>query len=128
MIIFIGDKPSKQNKDPKTAFVGTKSYKRLLNWIYKLDLSINEVMICNKSDIINVTEDYFYVSTPQMDTELFKDVDKVVALGCNVSKFLSKLKIEHFKMDHPSGLNRKLNDKEYESNMIKKCKVFIHGK
>ena len=49
MIYFIGDKPSKNNIDTEVAFVGTRSYKTLLDWIYTMNLSINKV--CLYSDI-----------------------------------------------------------------------------
>ena len=34
---------------------------------------------------------------------------------------LSKIGVEHFKLPHPSGLNRKLNDKKYVNKVLKEC-------
>jgi hypothetical protein len=53
--------------------------------------------------------------------------EKVIALGNFSSMTLSKLGIKHFKMPHPSPRNRKLNDKEYEKNMLKECKNYLQN-
>jgi len=126
MIVFVGDQPSKKNVDPNTAFVGTKSYKRLLGWIYELNLSLNEVLICNKDDIKDFYNNGFYVETPQMNFEALLGYDKVIALGKNSQKFLQGNNIEYLAMDHPSGLNRKLNCEKYEKQMLKECKAWIN--
>jgi hypothetical protein len=44
--------------------------------------------------------------------------EKIVALGNFVSGVCSRMGIEHFKMPHPSGRNRKLNDPEYEKSQV----------
>ena len=46
--------------------------------------------------------------------DLYKEAqeyDKVIALGEFASQALTKSMVPHFKLPHPSGLNRKLNDK-----------------
>jgi len=43
---------------------------------------------------------------------------KIVALGNQVSKLLTDMGIKHFKLPHPSGRNRLLNDKSFEKNII----------
>lgn len=52
--------------------------------------------------------------------------DKVIALGNVASNSLKKLNIDHFKMPHPSGLNRQLNDKEFEKKKIKECYNYLY--
>jgi len=52
--------------------------------------------------------------------------NKVIALGNKVSSALSKLGIHHFKLPHPSGKNRSLNDKEFEKNIILKCEEYLN--
>jgi len=42
-------------------------------------------------------------------------------------KTLKSLGCEHFLMDHPSGLNRKLNDEKYVKSILKACKDYIHN-
>lgn len=53
--------------------------------------------------------------------------DKVVCLGSFPSKALQKLDINHHTLPHPSGLNRNLNDKDYERLQVKLCKEYIYG-
>lgn len=50
---------------------------------------------------------------------------KVLALGNKVSDVLTRLNIRHYKLPHPSGLNRLLNDKDYEDTVIRNCREFI---
>ena len=51
---------------------------------------------------------------------------KVIALGNVASDSLKKINVEHFKMPHPSGLNRQLNDKQFEKNKIKECYNYLY--
>jgi hypothetical protein len=50
----------------------------------------------------------------------------VIALGGEASKRLNELGVKHFKLPHPSGLNRKLNDKQEISRLLYRCKKFIY--
>ena len=45
--------------------------------------------------------------------EIIRSYDKVIALGVGVSRHLNRAGIDHIKYEHPSGLNRNMNDKEY---------------
>jgi len=120
MIFIVGDKPSKKNVNPDVAFVGTTSYRRLLLWIYELDISITDVVLCNK-DQVSKTGD---VSTPGLHA-CIEDGDRVLALGKEASKRLNKLGIAHFTMPHPSGANRQLNDKGFVREMLEGCKTYL---
>jgi len=50
-----------------------------------------------------------------------------VAFGTNASKFLKKNNIPHFKLPHPSGLNRQINDKAYIISKLDECKKYIEN-
>lgn len=124
-VLFIGDKPGKKNIDPRTAFVGTKSYKTLLSWICKMNLSINNVYLENSSDIVGINDFY---DGDYIEYHTFYNsggVDKVVALGKKAEKFCIENNIQYFAMPHPSGLNRQLNDKEYVALKLKECEKYI---
>lgn len=109
MIVFVGDKPSKKNVDPDIAFVGTQSYKRLLLWIWEMNLSVNDIHVCNK-DKMPIDANYKYI-----------------ALGKNAAKKLDSLKLDFFRLPHPSGLNRQVNDTGYIRTRLRSCKEWING-
>lgn len=130
-VIFVGDKPSKTNIDPDVAFVGTKSYDKLCSWIPKLDVSLNDIVICNKKDIKHFGDcsdmyGYEVMGRTYVAFDPNKG-DKVIALGVQASLYLDRIDCEHFRLPHPSGLNRKLNDKKFEVKMLKDCREFIYS-
>tara|TARA_Y100000592_G_C5403034_1_gene284138 strand:- start:630 stop:1064 length:435 start_codon:yes stop_codon:yes gene_type:complete len=51
--------------------------------------------------------------------------DKIIALGNFPSDALKKIGIKHFKLPHPSPLNRLLNDPNYTKKTLRKCKRYI---
>jgi len=51
----------------------------------------------------------------------------VVALGNLASIALNRIEVEHFKMPHPSPLNRLLNDRSYEQSMLYELRSYVHG-
>ena len=55
-----------------------------------------------------------------IETQVF-----IIALGNNASKAIQG---EHFKLPHPSRLNRQLNDKEFIANRLKLCKDWLTEK
>ena len=55
------------------------------------------------------------------------DYDKVIALGGFPSRALTRIGVEHHVLPHPSGLNRNLNDREYEKAQVNMCKEYIYG-
>jgi hypothetical protein len=113
MVVFVGDCPSKLNKDPSIAFVGSKFEKQLNTWIEFIKPS--DVFVTNSHDTICLTGIEFYYNIGA----------KIVALGNNASKRLAKIGIEHFKLPHPSPLNRANNDKKYVLEQLKQCKCYI---
>ncbi len=54
------------------------------------------------------------------------DYSKIIALGNKVSEVLTLAGINHFKMPHPSGLNRKLNDPKYVHEQLQACKNYLY--
>lgn len=121
MIVFVGDKPSKQNLSPDTPFVGTQSYKRLLEWIWHLDADINLIKMCNRSD-----ENYRkYIGL----YKYFGERVKIIALGKNAARTLREDLGNHktfFELPHPSGLNRTINDKPLMKRKLADCRKWLH--
>ena len=122
MIIFVGDKPSSKNIDPKVPFVGTQSYKRLLEWIWEMNISVTDVVLCNTSNI----DERGNIELPLFSTSIDAG-DHVVALGKNAEKFLRDNRIPFYPMPHPSGLNRQNNDKKFIKQKLKECKEWLNA-
>lgn len=112
-LILVGDKSSKTNVSKYVAFIGSKCYTTLVKWLKKLDNPYVYAMI-------NSNEDW------QIEYIKKHANYKFIALGNKASQRLNNLNIKHFKMSHPSGLNRKLNDKKFVDNMLKECYSFIN--
>jgi uracil-DNA glycosylase len=49
----------------------------------------------------------------------------VVALGRYAALAAKKASLEFFELPHPSGLNRKLNDKTYVRGVLKECSEYL---
>jgi hypothetical protein len=49
----------------------------------------------------------------------------IICLGNLASDCLSRINISHFKLPHPSGLNRQINDEKYIANQLSKCREFL---
>lgn len=100
-VVFVGDEPSNSNVHPEVAFVGAKCFNTLVSWIKQLPVD-------------------FYVCVNSRDTDVVTKINaltdngfKVIALGNKASEHLDQYRIGHYKLPHPSGLNRKLNDKRW---------------
>ena len=99
-VVFVGDKPSSKNLSEDIPFVGAQCFKRLTEWIRKIDpdfyLVYNSEMNWQLDEIKLLKEEGF----------------KVVALGKVASSKLSEKSIYHYILPHPSLKNRQNNDNE----------------
>lgn len=122
MIVFVGDKPSKKNIDPEVPFVGTRSYKTLLAWIYKMDIDISKVATVNATD--HPTANDWVIMANEENW-------KVVCLGTNALKAVMQARrewdcsVDIFHLPHPSGSNRKLNDRTWLEGELQKCRNWL---
>lgn len=118
MIVFVGDKPSVKNVDPDIPFVGTQSYKNLLNWIWEIDIDISDTLTANATENF-----YYWVGYYGNGEDPHNHV--YIALGNKAENFLKSEKLNYFKLPHPSPRNRKLNDKKFIKQELKKCKEWL---
>ena len=127
MIIFVGDKPSSKNTDPSIPFVGTQSYKRLLDWIWRMDINITNVGIFNKDNLSTLsTSDHIFIALGNKAEEALKK-HHTYRWDAENNKEV-KFEAIYFKLPHPSPRNFKLNDKKYESDCLKKCKEWLKSR
>lgn len=115
-VVIVGDAPSSKNVNANIAFVGAKCFNTVVSWIKHLS---PDYYVCVNSDDDN------NLSNIQ---SLAQDNFKIVALGNNAAGRLASKKINFFKMPHPSGLNRQLNDKDYIDKVLKDCYAYVRDK
>lgn len=115
-VIIWGCNPSRQ-------FGKSGSLKTLNIWLETIDLNCNCTSFCNIYDgfgqfsLRDVKRDYI--------REISKDYDKILALGTKASDVLNLMGIDHFRLPHPSGLNRKLNNKRYVEHTLSECREYL---
>lgn len=112
-IVIVGDEPSNLNISPNIAFVGAKCFPTLVEWIKHLD---PDYYVCLNSNTLDAVHD---IKT------LYTDGFKVIAVGNKASERLTFSGVKHFKLPHPSGLNRQMNDKAFVLNQLNLAKYYI---
>lgn len=122
---IVGSNPSPKNVNPKLPFWGTKSYDTLSKWLTYLGI--------NKHGLINVSDEVTRGKVPKItNQDLFRlktkleGATKVIALGNTASTALHRLGIRHFKLPHPSGRNRLLNNQSYLETKLRECKEYLN--
>jgi hypothetical protein len=114
MIIFVGDVPSSYNIDSKIAFKGAKCEKHLMDWIESIGVLKDEFILINQ---IEVSYAWFVTAHARNN--------KLIALGNNASKSIRD--IPHFKLPHPSGRNRQINDLKLIKIKLKECEKWLQS-
>lgn len=113
MILFVGDKPSRFNTDPNVAFKGARCETRLLIWLTRLNPDDGPYVLLNRTD-----DDF-----NELIALALANQDPIVAIGKAASIALQG--IPHFKLPHPSGRNRQINDKAFITIKLEECKIFL---
>jgi len=126
-ILFVGSNPSNASTCDVAFHGSTKSSIILTEWCKDLDGLKMHVNVLNEKTEGN---------RPLKQSEIKSNLErlasdlrgitptKIVALGKTAGDALDKLKIEHFKMFHPSGKNRLLNDKALVENKVKEMVAY----
>lgn len=115
MIIFVGDKPSPKMKPGAKPFEGAACEARLKAWIK--ELGITEHLVFNSHS----TADWWNA----LDAIDYHRTALIVALGNNASKRLNEECLDHFKLPHPSGRNRQINDKAFIEKKLQECREWL---
>jgi hypothetical protein len=112
--LLIGDTPSKHNICPTIAFHGTKSWRVLQTWL--VELGIAKPMLANSTDI-------------DIDAKLeYAEVGRlpIIVLGRAAEKRIKALGVCcYYALPHPSGLNRKLNNKQWLADELGRCGAWL---
>lgn len=115
-ILVVGINPANKSK--------SQTLKKLNRWMDTLNVNHYSFMNCIpiKGSYSFEQVDYSLIEQYLMGNEYYK----ILALGGFSSSVLSKIKVKHFKLPHPSPRNRKLNDKSFEIKILEECKKYIY--
>jgi uracil-DNA glycosylase len=121
-VVFVGSNPSQSSSTTLPFWGDTNSDKVLFSWIKVLP-NTNDYRLCNVKDIKTednkpLTLSQIKESLPELKSKI-GSATKIVALGKTAAKALTLLHVDFYEMPHPSGRNRKLNDKKYVEEKIK---------
>lgn len=112
--IFVGDEPTGPTRTP---FRHAKCRERLQSWIDYL-VGDDDYILVNQADFCNKCPD------DCIELLLFAHPHvPVIALGNKASNCVAPC--DHFKLPHPSGRNRQLNDKAKLWLKLRACKRYI---
>lgn len=115
-VLVIGINPS----DKKVVTKNSTLY-RLENWMDHLGLGV--------FSFVNVIPEPGCYKKEDIDYDRLRKVcrghNKILALGSFVSEALDKIEVPHYKLPHPSPLNRQLNDKQYEDMILVECGKYL---
>lgn len=123
-VYFIADKPTKKNVHKNVPLVGTASYRTFVGWLADMHIDIGRVRLFNQSD-----NPFPGTASRFLNENAAKGNIRVVALGKAAMNYLMKVGVDEFyALPHPSGLNRKLNDKKKLKETLDSCKTYIYNK
>lgn len=121
-VVFVGSNPAEASQTDGAFHGSTKSSHILERWTAELKavkMHIN-VMAAKTKNNRPLKRSEIKASLPSLkqDLDAIKP-DYVIALGKTAATALTLLGLSFYEMPHPSGRNRLLNDKTYESQKVK---------
>lgn len=126
-VILLGSNPSIKTRADLAFFLDTKSGRTLKQWLNGIDAEFLYMNVSNNKTPNNraLTRAEIKESLPALCKAMAsKYPNRIVALGNAAHEALEMMKCKHLHMPHPSGLNRKLNDKAYAEQKIKELAAF----
>jgi hypothetical protein len=106
---------------PTLGYTRNATFRRLESWMDELDVKhFSFINVFDKPHVPTLSK----VKGKPLITAS-QGYTNVLALGTFVSLALNRLMIEHFQLPHPSPLNRMLNDKQYEKQILEQCKDYL---
>lgn len=120
-ILFVGSNPPPLRR-PLGPDGMTATSRRLNHWMESAGITAHAF-----TNVIPYHVDVEHNSHVDWDRvrEKTSGFDRIVALGGFSSSVLTRLRIKHLALPHPSPRNRKFNDKSFESTVIDQLKTYI---
>lgn len=112
-VLVVGMNPgSKEYADQRQS----PFHKRVSQWMTEAGVEFYSFTNCSmeKGDLTITTADLMRLTAIVQSGSY----DLVLALGNQSSNVMSYINVEHFRGPHPSGLNRKLNDKKFVDEFL----------
>jgi len=128
MVIVIGSNPSVASPNCSPFHASTRSRMVLDEWFGDAHTDIIPLNVSDQKKEGNrpLTRNEILNQIPRIIKQLGEYPDaKVVALGKTAEFAMSLTGREFFAMEHPSGCNRKLNDKLYVAEKIKALRAYL---
>jgi len=128
IIVFVGSNPSKASITTIPFDADTKSFRILSGWMDASGIVDTIVVFRNVAHKPTPNNRPLKVSEikeclPGL-IESLQGFTKIVALGKTAHRALCMANIPHLELDHPSGLNRKLNCPFYVDGIISKLRDY----
>lgn len=121
-VLFLSGRRSVHDIYLFSPFVGTPVYKEFLNWLYRMDVDINQVQVINSQDHMGneMTRDLM---------NAFQNTALVVTLGPTAKEVYERFSYPElypkpsFNLPHPSDRNL---DRASLSRLLVRCKTFLN--
>ena len=121
-VLIVGMNPSNTPENKKVCKNST--FDRLNKWM--THLGIEHYSFINAVD--KRADQLYQGDVDQIQLQLAASSYKfVIALGGFAGEALKRARVKHYKLPHPSPLNRVLNDKQYEKDVLRDCGAWING-
>ncbi len=123
----MGTNPSTKSPDLTPFHPSTKSSKILAQWFKDIPVVVKYINLVDYQTENNkpLKTSEIKQCIPALISKIESNSEyKIVGLGKTVAKALAMTKYDFFEAPHPSGLNRKLNDKEYVEQMIQTLREY----
>lgn len=132
-ILFVGSNPSQSSASNIPFYGDTKSLDTINKWIQQLQtdgltVSVDFINVCDFKTLNNrpLKTSEIKAALPSLRLKLDQySSTTIITLGKTAEKAMTLLRLTHYAMPHPSGLNRKLNDSNYVAEKINGLKELL---
>lgn len=126
-ILFIGSNPSGKASSNEAFTSDTASGRLVRSWAEGIEGTIlYENIVSQKTENnrpLNSNE-MAHATASLLERIIRINPTRLVALGKSAAKVLEGLDLKYLEMPHPSGMNRKLNDKVYTAEKIRALREY----
>lgn len=120
-VLVVGQSPGPKFDAPVITHGSTTG--RLYEWLKRLELRrVSFVNACpDQGGALYCNADLDFLTV----CYALGDYGAVITLGRTAAAAIEELRIDHFRLPHPSGRNRQLNDPEFVKEKLKRCRGYL---